>query len=166
MLDDADLGAFLRDGYRRVVGAVALVSGSLPTAEDAVQEALVRAVDRSKGPNDIESLEPWVVTVALNLSRSRLRRLAVERRAQSRLVPPSTSPPEGDAVDVRRALAALPRRQREAIVLRYFLDLDVREVASVMGIGEGTAKSTLARAREALKGRLADEPEVVPDGRP
>jgi RNA polymerase sigma factor (sigma-70 family) len=163
VLSDADLEEFLRDGYRRVVGAVALVSGSPATAEDAVQEALVRAVERSKGPNDIESLEPWIVTVALNLSRSRLRRLIVERRARPALVAASPSPPDVDAVDVRRALAALPRRQREAIVLRYFLDLDVREVASVMGIGEGTAKSTLARARGALASRLDDRSEPVPD---
>ncbi|MGZ8602244.1 MAG: RNA polymerase sigma factor [Actinomycetota bacterium] len=163
MLSDADLEEFLRDGYRRVVGAVALVSGSLATAEDAVQEALVRAVERSKGPDDIDSLEPWVVTGALNLSRSRLRRLIVERRAQPTLVAPSSPPPDADAVDVRRALTALPRRQREAIVLRYFLDLDVREVASVMGIGEGTAKSTLARAREVLARRLDDRSEPVHD---
>jgi RNA polymerase sigma factor (sigma-70 family) len=69
-----------------------------------------------------------------------------------------------DHIDVRRALERLPRRQREAIVLRYYLDLDVREVAAVMRIEEGTAKSTLARAREALghQVRLPD-PEVEPD---
>ena len=121
-------------------------------------------MERSQGPNDIESLEAWVVTVALNLSRSRLRRLIVERRARPALVHPPTAPPDGDAVDVRRALTALPRRQREAIVLRYFLDLDVHEVAEVMGIRDGTAKSTLARARDALGARLGDRSEVVPDG--
>jgi RNA polymerase sigma-70 factor (ECF subfamily) len=163
VLSDADLEEFLRDGYRRVVGAVALVSGSLASAEDAVQEALVRAVERSKGPNDIESLEPWVVAVALNLSRSWLRRLLVERRARPQLVLPAAAPPGADAVDVRRALATLPRRQREAVVLRYFLDLDVREVASVMGIGEGTAKSALSRARSALAAELGERPEVTRD---
>jgi RNA polymerase sigma-70 factor (ECF subfamily) len=144
---------------------VALVSGSLATAEDAVQEALVRAVERSKGPNDIESLEPWVVTVALNLSRSRLRRLIVERRARSQLVEQTPESPDSDAIDVRRALATLPRRQREAIVLRYFLDLDVREVAAVMKIGEGTAKSTLARARSSLASLLEEGTGVARDAR-
>ena len=66
-------------------------------------------------------------------------------------------------MDARSALAALPRRQREAIVLRYFLDLDVREVAEVMGIGEGTAKSKLARARQTLARRLDARSEPVPD---
>jgi RNA polymerase sigma factor (sigma-70 family) len=163
VLDDAAIEEFLRDGYRRVVGAVALVSGSLATAEDAVQEALVRAWERSKGPNDIQSLEPWIITVALNLSRSRLRRLVVERRARPRLVQPSAAPPDGEAIDLRRALAALPRRQREAIVLRYFLDLDVREVATVMNVREGTAKSTLARARDSLACQIGDTKEIAPD---
>jgi RNA polymerase sigma factor (sigma-70 family) len=148
--DDAAVEEFLREGYRRVVGAVALVSGSLDSAEDAVQEAIVRAWERSDRLPEIVSLERWVATVALNLSRSRLRRLVVERRAWPRLVEPEGSPPEADRVDVRRALGGLPRRQREAVVLRYYLDLDIREVAAVMQIEEGTAKSTLARARGAL----------------
>jgi RNA polymerase sigma-70 factor (ECF subfamily) len=164
--DDAAVEQFLRDGYRRVVGAVALVSGSLDSAEDAVQEALVRAWERSGTKPEIESLERWVLTVALNLSRSRIRRLVVERRASPRLVQRDVPQPGPDRMDVRRALERLPRRQREAVVLRYFLDLDVREVAAVMRIEEGTAKSTLARAREALGHELRlDDPEVDTDAR-
>ncbi len=104
------------------------------------------------------------VTTALNLTRSRFRRLVAERRAWPRLVQPASMQSDPDHIDVRRALERLPRRQREAIVLRYYLDLDVREVAAVMRIEEGTAKSTLARAREALghQVRLPD-PEVEPD---
>jgi RNA polymerase sigma factor (sigma-70 family) len=159
--DDAAVEEFLRVGYRRVVAAVALVSGSLAIAEDAVQEAIVRAWERSRTSNDIESLESWIATVALNLSRSRLRRIRIEHRALPHLVQPDTSPPEGDSVDVRRALSQLPRRQREAIVLRYYLDLDVRELAVVMHVSEGTAKSTLARGRRALGRSLRlDDPEV------
>jgi DNA-directed RNA polymerase specialized sigma24 family protein len=49
------------------------------------------------------------------------------------------------------------------VVLRYFLDLDVREVAAAMGVGEGTAKSTLSRARAALAVELDDRSEVARD---
>ena len=154
MQDDAAVEEFLREGYRRVVGAVALVSGSLDSAEDAVQEAIVRAWERSASKPEIVSIERWVVTVALNLSRSRIRRLVVERRAWPRLVQPDPPQSDPDSMDVRRALERLPRRQREAVVLRYYLDLDVREVAVVMQVEEGTAKSTLARAREALRHQL------------
>jgi RNA polymerase sigma factor (sigma-70 family) len=70
------------------------------------------------------------------------------------LVPPDPSPPDADAIDVRRAIATLPRRQREAVILRYFLDLDVVDVATVMGTSEGTAKSTLSRGRDNLRDAL------------
>lgn len=60
-------------------------------------------------------------------------------------------------VDVQRAIARLPRRQREATVLRYFLGLDVREIATALGLSEGTIKTTLFRARQALARALQPE---------
>lgn len=145
--------------YPRVVGAVALVCGSRATAEDAVQEALARAWERGQR---LESPRAWVTVVAMNLARSRLRRMLAERRARERLPSPQTAAPSADAVDVRRALARLPRRQREATVLRYYLDMDVVEIASALGVSEGTAKTTLFRARQALAralGETVDEEE-------
>jgi RNA polymerase sigma factor (sigma-70 family) len=65
----------------------------------------------------------------------------------------------GERIDVLRALAALPRRQREATVLRYYLGMDVAEVASALGVHEGTAKTTLFRARQALAAAL-DERDI------
>jgi RNA polymerase sigma factor (sigma-70 family) len=65
----------------------------------------------------------------------------------------------GDRVDVERALAELPRRQREATVLRYYLGMDVKEIATAMQIREGTAKTTLHRARLALSRRLGERDE-------
>ena len=137
--------------YPRLVAAVALVSGSRPAAEDAVQEALLRAWERSERGEEIDSLPAWVTTVSLNLARSGLRRVLAERRARARLG--RTDPAEheeADRVDLERALAALPRRQREAVVLRYYLGMDTSEVARVLRVSEGTVKSTLFRARAAL----------------
>jgi RNA polymerase sigma-70 factor (ECF subfamily) len=130
---------------------VALVSGSRPAAEDAVQEALLRAWERSERGEQIDSLPAWVTTVSLNLARSGLRRVLAERRARARLGRTSSGElEEADRLDLERALAALPRRQREAVVLRYYLGMDTREVARVLRVGEGTVKSTLFRARAAL----------------
>ena len=53
-------------------------------------------------------------------------------------------------IDVARALERLPRRQREAVVLRYYLQFDTKEIAEAMGVHDGTVKSTLARARATL----------------
>jgi len=142
--------------YPRLVAAVALVSGSRPAAEDAVQEALLRAWERSERGEHIESLPAWVATVALNLARSGVRRLIAERRARARLSHGAVlaDPPGAERVDVERAVVALPRRQREAVVLRYYLGMDTKEVAEVLRIHEGTVKSTLFRARAALSETL------------
>jgi RNA polymerase sigma-70 factor, ECF subfamily len=116
-----------------------------------VQEALLRAWERSEKGEEIGSLNAWVTTVAMNLARSGLRRLRSERRAKARLhASAASAPADSDRIDVERTLATLPRRQREAVVLRYYLQMDTREVAGALGINEGTVKSTLSRARAAL----------------
>lgn len=167
-LDEEVIRDFLASDYPRLVAAVTLMCDSRPAAEDAVQEALARAWERTDRGEQIESLKAWVAKVAVNLVRSGFRRLMAERRAKQRLAS-SSAPPHPlvrveEAVDARRALAALPRRQREAIVLRYYLDLDVREIAAALGITEGTAKTTLFRARNSLARALGDtELEEVND---
>src|SRR5512141_33326 len=98
--------------------------GSRAAGEDAVQEALARAWERSSRGENIRNLEAWVRTVAVNLSRSARRRLLAERRAGDRmrrsgplggLAPESSA----DRVDILDALGHLSKRQREVTVLRY-----------------------------------------------
>jgi RNA polymerase sigma factor (sigma-70 family) len=149
-----------------VVNAVALASGSYPAAEDAVQEALVRAWMRSEGGERLESLPAWVAAVALNQTRSGWRRTMAERRARHRMPQRAAiqTPPSEDHLEVARALSTLPRRQREVAVLRYLLEMTTAEVAAALGIGEGTVKSSLARAREHLTDALAvHDTEVAND---
>ena len=151
MLDDTTIREFLRDDYPRLVNAVALLTGDLPAAEDAVQEALVRAWIRSDRGDVIESLPAWVAVVAMNLTRSGWRRVTAERRARALLASVVADDSRGvDRVDIQRALAGLPRRQRQIAVLRYFLQMDTREVADALGVSEGTVKNSLAKARAAL----------------
>lgn len=164
---------FVDGEYRQVVAAVDLVCGSRPTAEDAVQEALARAWERQARGEEIRSIPAWVTTVALNLARSHLRRRRCERRAVDRLGTitrferPDHATSSSNANSVRAAVATLPRRQREVIVLRYYADLDVLEIAEVLGIAEGTVKASLHRGRKNLANVLADpEPEQVRDATP
>jgi RNA polymerase sigma-70 factor (ECF subfamily) len=160
-VDEVALREFLHTSYPRLVAAVALVCGSRPAAEDAVQEALLKAWERSEKGDEIQSLEGWVTTVALNLTRSGLRRIRSEGRARARLDTSGVGgPPTADRIDVQRALAGLPRRQREVAVLRYYLQLDTREVASALQLNEGTVKSTLFRARAALAEALGIDEEA------
>lgn len=152
MLDDTTIREFLRDDYPRLVNAVALLTGDVSAAEDAVQEALVRAWIRSDRGDVIESLPAWIAVAAMNLTRSRWRRVTAERRARARLASAVARDDvrSVDRVDVERALAGLPRRQRQIAVLRYFLQMDTREVADALGVTEGTVKNSLSKARAAL----------------
>lgn len=151
LIGEWEIREFLVSTYPRLVGALALVSGSRSAAEDAVQEALLRAWERAERGERIDSLPAWVTTVSLNLARSGLRRALAERRARARLDRTGPAEPEeADRLDLERALATLSRRQREAVVLRYYLGMDTREVAEVLRSNEGTVKSTLFRARARL----------------
>ena len=102
--------------------------------------------------------------MALNLARSRLRRIGAERRAKARLQGKqllfSEKNPNLDAsrdlADLRQAISRLPRRQREIVFLHYYMDLGLAEAASLLGIGEGTAKKALHRARQTLATSLRE----------
>jgi RNA polymerase sigma-70 factor (ECF subfamily) len=159
VLTDQEIHHFIQASYPRVVVAVAFLTGSVAAAEDAVQEALVRAWVKSEKGEAIESLPAWVTTVAMNLSRKSWRRALAERRAKERLsaADGSSGAEIEETIDVKTALARLPRRQRETAVLRYVLEMDTREVAGVLGVDEGTVKSHLSSARAALALTLASE---------
>jgi RNA polymerase sigma-70 factor (ECF subfamily) len=146
------------------VAAISVVSGSRAVAEDAVAEALARAWERSDRGEEIASLQAWVMTVAMNLSRSRFRRLRTEMRIGERLAAASRAEVADETridarVDVAQALGRLPYRQRAVTVLRYYMGMELKEIADVLSIKEGTVKTSLFRAREKLAVVLG-EPHV------
>lgn len=166
-MDEASIGEFVRTECPRLVAALSYMLGSRAAAEDAVQEALARAWERSARGEEIHSPKAWVMAVATNLLRSRLRRLRTERRVQqifegqalSRAGLSGTQSIAAleDRLDLWKALAALPRRQREVTVLRYYADLDVAQIARVLRIRDGSAKSSLHQARQALAAALGED---------
>jgi RNA polymerase sigma-70 factor, ECF subfamily len=143
--------------FGRLVGQLFLVTGDLHEAEEVVQEAFTRAAGRWPRLREYDVPEQWVRRVAIDLAtdgRRRVRRrLAVlaQLDAEAAAVVPPISV---DGLAVAAALATLPRRQRQVVVLRYLLDLPVREVASQLSMPVGTVKSRLARARSALAAQL------------
>lgn len=166
VLDEAELRTFLAERYPRLVAGVALIAGSRAAAEDAVQEALARAWERTDRGEQIESLPAWITRVAVNLSKSRLRRLRAEARARERIARAAGAAALDTEVrlDIEHALAALPRRQREVTVLRYYLGLDVEETAATLEVSPGTVKTCLFRARRALAAALGEaDPEETND---
>ena len=141
--------------YRRLVGQLTGVTGDPAEAEDVVMEAFARAVNRSRTFADLENPEAWLRTVAVNLARSRWRRLARLRGLGSRLSAADASSSSYDDLPADRlallaALRELPAVQREAIALHHLADLPVHEVATTLGVPVGTVKARLARGRARL----------------
>jgi RNA polymerase sigma-70 factor (sigma-E family) len=137
--------------------------GDRQTAEDVVQEAFCGLFRRWAQLADKDKALSYVRSSALNGCRSELRRrIRIERRASRDAAAADAESAEYLALigeehrEVLAALRRLPRRQREALVLRFYLDLSEHEIAAAMGISPGTVKSTTSRALAAL-GRLLGE---------
>jgi RNA polymerase sigma-70 factor, ECF subfamily len=163
--DEDQLARFVEADYGSLVAALGLVCGDRAAAEDAVQEALARALIALRKGTTIDSLGAWVRVVALNLLRNRWRSLGRERRARQRSgreSPTAASDALEDALDLQAAIATLSRRQREALALYYRLGLSVTETAAAMKVSDGTVKTLLSRARSALATAL-DPEEVTHD---
>ena len=162
---------FCRAEHPRLLSALALYTGDRDLAAELAQEALARAHRAWPTVSRMDSPGGWAHRVAVNLANSSLRRRRYERaatvRAASRL--PSghldSSPSEGGAAEVRDALAALPRRQREALLLRFLLDLSVEQTAERMGCAAGTVRALTAQGvgRLRLDHRLAELAEPTHD---
>ena len=147
------LDAFCRGVYPRLVGAMTIYCGNREVAEEIVQEALIRVCRNWSRVNRLDNPGAWTNRVAVNLANSHFRRRALERRVQARVQAGERFEDAGDyeAVELRRLVAALPRRERMALVLRHYLGLPVAETADVMGCPEGTVKrltyAAIARLR-------------------
>lgn len=151
-----DLGPdeFCRRIHPGLVGALRLYLGDAEVADELAQDTLVRVVERWTVVSAMDHPEGWAFRVAFNLARSGLRRRLAERRALTRLGPAPTSartPDVAETIEVRAAIASLPPRQRQAVVLRYYGDLTVDQVAEAMGCRAGTVKAHLHQALAALR---------------
>lgn len=151
---DPDFVAFCRAEHARLVGAVALVVGDVHVAEELAQEALIRADRHWSRIRSFDAPGTWLLTVVMNLARSHVRRRLAAARAVSRLGPAASveePPAVATQLAVRDAVAGLPRREREVIVLRYFCDLDVAATAGALGLTETNVRTITHRAIKRLR---------------
>ena len=146
-----------------LVRIAAVMLGSRAAAEDAVHEAFCGMYRRWDQLADPRNALAYLRSAVMNRCRSELRRRArLERRADRNHRPLGADSPEQAAIlgeehrDVLTALQRLPDRQREALVLRYFMDLPEPEIAITMGISQGTVKSTTSRALAALARQMKE----------
>jgi RNA polymerase sigma-70 factor (sigma-E family) len=164
MADDGYVEQVYEASYRRLVAQAYGVAGDRVEAEDAVQEAFARAVLSGDRFRRLDNPEAWLRTVALNVLRRRWRRALLFRTVTPRIATPNEAPGiSEDHVALVEALGRLPFAQRETVVLHYLADLSVHDVATTLGVSEGTVKSRLNRGRAALAD-LVDTPMEADHG--
>lgn len=147
--------------YGRLVGLARLLVDRREDAEEVVQEAFVRTWANLAKVHGDDPL-PYVRRAVVNQSRGRLRR---RRTADSQKPDRGVDAESADSGAARSAMAraiveqvgALPRRQRECVVLRFYADLTVPEIARSLGVAEGSVKSHLHRAMAKLAIELEDQ---------
>lgn len=145
--------------------AAYLLTGDRGLAEDLVQNALTKAYLARSRVVSAESPEAYLRRILVNTHRRSFRRPRVREELTAEV--PDAASTSGDAVERRDlvvAVAALPRRQRAVVVLRYLEDRPEAEVAGILGCTVGTVKSHAARALAALRRHPAlAEPALVPE---
>ncbi len=166
--DEAAFHALYRSHTPRLYAlAMRLSAGSRSDAEELVQQAWVRAIQRLDRFERRSSLRTWLSGILVNCYREQSRRrgrapLELDEETRPRAAatiaefPPRLS--QADPIDVERALARLADGYREVVVLVDVNGCRHREVSEMLGISEGTSKSQLARGRARLRELLSDRP--------
>lgn len=160
-MDDGEFVRTVYDAsYRRLVGQLVVATGDLAEAEDAVQEAFARAVNHARTFRDTDNPEAWLRVVAINVARSRWRRMQRWAGLLPRLAPLASYDDHStpDRIALLEALKRLPAAQREAVTLHHLADLQVSDIAAQLGVPTGTVKARLSRGRAALAALLGEAP--------
>jgi RNA polymerase sigma-70 factor (sigma-E family) len=155
MADEA-FEALWRSHFRAVVRTAYLVTGDVQEAQDVTQEAFTRALERWRRVATLDRPEAWVHKVATNLAISHRRKKRPPGLPSSEAVPPPDPPDDA----LLRALKDLTPQQRAVIVLRFYLDWSVDEVAQALGKRPGTVTALthqgLSRLRATVSRELSD----------
>ena len=147
----AEIEAAYRSSVHRYRGVAAAIVRDRDVAADLVQEAFASAVRRRSRFRGDGPLEAWLWRAVVNaaLSHARRRQPARARHSHESVAVPGTGHDE-----VRDAVAALPERQRIAVFLRYYADLDYRAIGEILGVTDGTARASVRDAQAALRRTL------------
>jgi RNA polymerase sigma-70 factor (sigma-E family) len=158
---DADrvVTAIYSEHYRSLVRLAAFLVRDNATAEEVVQDSFVAMHGAWRRLRDTDKALSYLRQSVVNRSRSVLRHRVVVDKNTPKPPPDMPSAEHGAIIQLERsavvtALRALPERQREALVLRYYGDMSEAQIASVMGISRGAVKSHTARAMSALRAVL------------
>ncbi len=143
-------GLYLRD-FQNYVRVARAITGDRERAVEAVQDGFARAIDARNSFSGDGPLGAWVWRIVVNAARTAARAPLVE---DSFVAAPAPEPLR--VAELSPLIASLPERQRHAVFLRYYADLDYRSIASVLGIEVGTVSATLAAAHRAVRRALQE----------
>jgi RNA polymerase sigma factor (sigma-70 family) len=146
-----ELEALYRSRFEVFARVAASVTGDSERARDAVQDAFATAVCKRGSFRGDGPLEAWVWRIVLNAARSDARRSAPTLALDE---PHGANGHAEQDAELRVALARLPERQRTAVFLRYYADLDYAAIGAALGVSTGTVSATLSAAHAALRTRL------------
>ena len=150
-MDREEFTSFYAASFPRLVGQLSAMTGNRPEAQDAVQEAFVRAwVYRDQINTDREA-EAWVRVTAWRIAVTRWQRARKGLRLMLLAARPDVvAGPDPDRIAFVEALRKVPAEQRRALVLYHLVDLTVQQIAAETSVRPGTVKARLARGRAAL----------------
>jgi RNA polymerase sigma-70 factor (ECF subfamily) len=140
-----------RERFPQFVRVARAVTGDRESALEAVQEGFADALRHAGQWEGHGSLEGWVWRCVVNRARK------ARQRPTPELPPVHNGRPDHDS-ELRARLAALPERQRLVVFLRYFADLEYREIAAALGIEVGTVSATLHAAHASLRATYEEVP--------
>jgi RNA polymerase sigma-70 factor (ECF subfamily) len=146
-----ELEALYASRFEVFVRVAASVTGDPERARDAVQDAFATAVRKRRSFRSEGPLEAWVWRIVLNAARTDVRRTEPVLVADE---PFSSNGHAEEDAELRVALSRLPERQRTAVFLRYYADLDYAAIGEALEITTGTVAATLSAAHSALRTRL------------
>ena len=157
----AQLADIYINNYASFVRLACLLLGSSADAEEVVQDAYLHVAKVNPALADDRVLYSYLRTAIVNGCRHRLRRLSVLASKYRLLWQPQADSDErglrnAQASEAFRRVAALPKRQREAVVCRYYLDMSTADIAATLGISEGAVKGYLSRAVATLRRELEE----------
>ena len=151
-----ELETVYRLRYRRFLRIATAIVGDEASGHDAVQDGFAQALREQESYRGEGPLEAWVWRLVVNAALAAHRRAAARREAAEAVEVSSTNGYVSDESGVRVWLAALPERQRLAVYLRYYADLDYRAIAVALGVEVGTVSATLSSAHQALRRSLEE----------
>lgn len=159
--DDAALALLFTTHYSSLVRLASLLLRDPAASEDIVQEAFIKVAARRTTLREQDKALAYVRQTVVNLSRSALRRrLVAAKHAPKPDVDIESAADTAlrnlEGEKVRAALATLPARQREAVVLRYYGDLSETQIATAMGVSNGAVKAYCSRGLASLALALGD----------